>query len=43
MNQQSFESPGELVTFVNDQVIAQTDIVQIVERDGRWFLFWFTP
>jgi hypothetical protein len=42
MNTMSFESADALVEYVNDSTIAQAKIVQIVHKDGRWYLFWYT-
>ena len=37
----NFENPDALANFVNDQSILQTEIVAIIEKDGRWYLFHF--
>lgn len=42
MNVQSFHTPADLVEFVATQGILQAKVQQIMEDDGRWFLFWWT-
>ena len=41
MTQISFETAEDLVQHVNDQTILQSEIVTIIEHDGRWYLFHF--
>jgi hypothetical protein len=42
MNLQIFGDPGTLVTYVNAHAIAQAKIVRIEQREGKWYLFWYT-
>jgi hypothetical protein len=42
MNQMAFSSPQALAKYVADNSIAQTKIVQIWERKGQWYLFWYS-
>jgi hypothetical protein len=35
----SFETPDELADYVTTGVIPNSDIAQIIEKDGRWHLF----
>jgi hypothetical protein len=37
-----FNSPGELVKFVNDQGILQAKIAKLWERGNKWYLFYFS-
>jgi len=43
MHTMSFETADALIVYVNDESIAQANIVQIVVKDGQWWLFWTTP
>lgn len=43
MNVNSFDTPQALAEYVTDQAIVQANIVQIVQRSGRWYLFWYSP
>ena len=42
MNLLQFGSAGELNDYVTDNTIAQAKIVTIIEKDGQWYLFWYT-
>ena len=42
MKAESFSTPDELVKRVNTLALPQAQIVQIVERDGRWVLFYYS-
>ena len=42
MNEQAFNTPADLVKYVNDNSIVQAKIVMIIQRTGQWFLFWYT-
>lgn len=42
MNLNIFDSAGELKDYVNDQSIVQSKIVNILDKDGKWYLFWYT-
>ena len=37
----SFSSPQELASYVVTNTVAHADIVQIIEKDGQWWLFHF--
>lgn len=39
--QMSFGSASDLADYVNDQSIVQANIQTILEKDGRWYLFWW--
>lgn len=41
LKEASFKNPRELVAFINTAAIPQAQIVQIVERDGQWTIFFY--
>jgi hypothetical protein len=42
MKYEFFETPDALVKRVNTLALPQVQIVQIVERDGKWHLFYYS-
>jgi hypothetical protein len=42
MNLQTFNSASDLVAYVNTMGLVQSQIVKIEQRDGKWYLFWYT-
>lgn len=40
---QQFDSASDLAKYVNDNTILQTNVIRILEVDGRWWLFYWTP
>lgn len=42
MNLQTFNTASDLVKYVNDNSIVQSKVVRIEQRDGKWYLFWYT-
>ena len=37
----AFSTPQELASYVVTNTIAQASILQIIEKDGQWWLFHF--
>jgi len=42
MNLNVFNDAGALAAYVTAQSIAQSKIVAIKQRAGKWYLFWYT-
>ena len=42
MNLNIFDDAGALKDFVVAQAILQPKIVTIIQRSGKWYLFWYT-
>lgn len=41
MDVANFSNTQELEAFITTQGILQAQVVRIVERGGRWYLFWW--